>query len=216
VRALLLLLPLSACSLDLNFTSDATIIHATGDNARSVDVSICGGPSGLLDCNEDHHTFTVTVGGVTEPATEGLISFGTVDATFDVDRLDLGVTVTRDDGATGTVTLPEPFVLAGPTVVRHGDQAVVTWAPGGGDPMTWAADVVCGPDNKDASTGPFATDDDGQAEIPWSWLPHPGPAPCSATVTVTRTRPGTMYDPFPGGSAITGEQTSEVTFSVDP
>jgi hypothetical protein len=210
-------LPVSACGGDLDFQSGATSARATGHDATSLDVSICGGPSGLLDCNQDNRTFTVTVDGVTEPATEGFLSFGTVDATFDVDRADLGVTVTRDDGANGYVTLPDPFVLAGPTgVVHRADQIVLGWPPGGGDAMTWWSEVVCGQGNSTATSGPTSIADDGSAEIAASSLPSPGPAPCTATITFTRSRPGTMSDSFGSGSTFTGEQSSAITFVIDP
>ena len=217
MRALLFVLaalPLSACNVDLSFESDATTIHATGLDAGTIDVSICGGPSGLLDCNQDGHAFTVAADGMTVAATEGLLSFGTLDAIFDVNRADLAVTVTRDDGATGTVTLPPPFVATGPSTARGGDQIAFAWKPGTGDPMAWSADVACGPDHTSATSGPVAFTDLGELQLSTDDLPRPADGACSVAITLTRTRTGTMYAPFAAGSAITGEQTSQVTFAL--
>ena len=80
MRASVLLLALTACDLDLDFSSDATSIHATADPDSTV-VSICAGPSGLLSCNGTER-FDVTVGDQTVPAEEGFLSFGTQEAAF--------------------------------------------------------------------------------------------------------------------------------------
>jgi len=209
-------LPIAACDLDLSFESDGTSVHATGRDDHSIDVSICAGPSGLLDCNQDNDAFAVTADGVTEQASAGFLSFGGLDATFDVNAADLAITVTRQDGATGTVTLPPLFDLTGPSgPVARGDRVALAWQPGSTDAMTWTANVSCPSNGADSISEPRTIADDGRLEISASELPKPGSGACSASLALTRSRRGTMAAPYPSDSTIAGEQTRAIAFELD-
>jgi hypothetical protein len=207
MRWMILLVPLAGC-FDLDFSSDSTTITATASEAGTTHVTICGAPSGLLDCN-DQESYQVTVGDESAPATEGFLSFGILTADFSTGLADTPIEVSRSDGASGDTSLPAPFTLTGTT---NGHDIVFAWdSAGGADPMAWSSDLGCN------GTDYFGKDqeiaDSGSVTISTDDLPDGSPGTCNAAITVTRSRHGELSSGFQSGT-IVGAQARVFTFQL--
>nr|HEX4312538.1 hypothetical protein [Kofleriaceae bacterium] len=215
-----LALPLGAC-LDFDFHSEGTRVTATTSLAMATDtpanpdgfdtdVSICGGPSDLLSCNEDNDTFVVAMGDYSEAASEGFLSFGVLDASFDGDPSNQTLGVTRGDGAYGSVVVPPAIDLTGPSGSIHGGDAIqLAWTPAGDDVMRWQGSVTCG------SAAPVDAHGGALRDLGWAHLhtdefPTSQPGPCTATIVVLRTRTGTMDARYGSDSSISAEMSTEL------
>jgi hypothetical protein len=211
---MLVVLGLVGCA-PIDLSSDATQITATADG-NGTDVSICAGPSQLLDCNENQFSFQVTFGSDTEPATEGFLSFGTVDAFFADEDADTPIAVVRtEDNATATASLPAPFTLTGPLsteTIPSGASIQLTWDNSSADSMTRTTGLTC--NGTEYFGQPVDIDDTGSLTISTDDFPAGESGACSAGVTITRTRDGDPGDVLKQGSTMVAEQARSVGFML--
>jgi len=209
---LVAMLALVGCDLDLS--TSATTITATGQTNGVTSVVICAGPSQGLGCN-DQESFDVTFGSDEESATEGLLSFGSLEADFSSVAA-APLTVTRaSDGATASV-VSEPFDLTGPAstdVIQRGATIELAWTPSGGDRASWTGNVLCG-ETDYTPDQPFDIDDTGTATIHTDDLPQGPAGTCTATVGISRSHDGTLDSAFPASSTFVAEQDRVISFQL--
>lgn len=203
--------------LNLNFNTDATWMYATSRGTGTTEVEICAGPSGLLDCN-DHERFHVVMSGQSVDATAGFLSFGLQTAWLTADgAVPVSVVRTRD-GATATVTMPEPLTLSGiapsAVIVRGRDRVRVRWQPSGfSDPVRWRATATCG---NTTYSREGDVPDGGELELDAASLPDVESGGCPAGLTLRRERAGAMSAAFPAGSTLTARQERSLGFLLMP
>ena len=213
MRSWLLVALVSGCTIP-DFTTNGTSIHATGQDDGHTLVTICAGPSGLLDCN-DKETFVVTLGADSQVPMEGFLSFGALSTDFPTNSTDSVVIVTQDsDNGRAVTSLPPPFDLHGPAqdvVIPHSASVTLTWTPAAGV-IELSSSVTC------ASTSDFGDtrtiEDNGQITVDLGDLPKPGDGICQAGLTLTRTRHGKLDTVYPPSSTIVGEQERSVGFMM--
>jgi hypothetical protein len=206
------LLAIAACT-PIDFHSEATTVTATG-RAGTVDVSICAGPSDLLDCNEDHESFQVLLGNDSQEATEGFLSLGTLDAVFSTDVAEAPITVVCDAATIGTGSMPAPFTLSSPdagATISRGGHVHLAWDADGADHMAWTVDLACS--GTDYMSQPVDVDDTGAVSISSDDFPDGASGSCDGTLTLARDRNGSMTG-LPEGSTLVAEQVGVVTFQL--
>ncbi len=207
----------AGCATDFDFHSEGTAIKVTVDGRGGTEVSICAGPRDLLDCNASE-AFLVALDGVKVVPEETLLSFGTQYAWFETDRAGSEVVVSRRrDGATATVTLPEPLELEAPApgaTYSRGDDVQLRWSPSGtGDALQWTATAAC--DSGTSSTYSDDVDDDGEATIDDSDLPALDEDCGSLGITLDRSHDGEVAG-LPDDSSIAAQQTRVILLPLAP
>ncbi len=213
------LLVLAGCGdLDLSFSTDATSVTAISYGDSQTTVSVCGGPSGLLDCNEDNLSYEITMGGVAVEPTEGFLSFGELTASFSTNAADTAIEVAElPSGGVADGSMPAPFELFGPVPSGDGTEFHLAWTPST-DTLSWSASTSCSDSTSNSSDGnptqAVTIDDTGVLTLHTSDLPAVnGSSDCTGTITLTRERDGSAGG-FADGSTMKSQQVRGVTFDL--
>lgn len=146
---------------------------------------------------------------------------GSLTALLPVDGAGTSALVTRlRDGATATVSLPEPFVVDGPletgAISRSSGAITIRWRPADGvQRMTWIATSNC-PSGTAAAVAGDTVPDRGELAISASRMPAAESGACAASLSLRREREGALGAAFPAGSTISGAQERTVAFTLVP